>query len=115
MRQFYFLLSLQEEVDTVVGDKAAMTFDDLSRLHYMSNVFSETLRVYPPAPGTARENPTEVNIEGYRIPRGSFLVVGVQDSYVQYSSPFVKSCFDIQYVHTLDLTFFFFSFRFHFS
>jgi len=64
-------------VDEVLGDRTHVTYEDTERMQYMTQVFKETLRLYPPAPGTARENVTDVTLEGYNIPAGSFLVVSV--------------------------------------
>ncbi|KAI0219320.1 Cholesterol 24-hydroxylase [Lamellibrachia satsuma] len=66
---------LVDEVDQVLGDRTRVTFEDTERLTYMTQVFKETLRLYPPAPGTARENVTDVSLEGYNIPPRSFLVI----------------------------------------
>ena len=64
-------------MDEVLGDRTHVTYEDTERLPYMTQVLKETLRLYPPAPGTARENVTDVTLEGYNIPAGSFLVVSV--------------------------------------
>ena len=58
-----------------MGDRTYVTYEDTERLHYMTQVFKETLRLYPPAPGTARENVGDVTLEGYNVPARSFLVV----------------------------------------
>lgn len=68
---------LQNEVDEVVGDKISVTFDDLGRLDYMSNVMTETLRMYPPGSGTSRENPADIQIEGHHIPKDSIVLVSI--------------------------------------
>ena len=41
----------------------------------MEMVLKETLRLYPTAVGTGRENMEDIQFEGYRIPAHSFLVV----------------------------------------
>ena len=39
-------------------------------------VFLEILRLYPPAPGTSRETPSDdLKLSGYTIPRGTTIVI----------------------------------------
>ena len=66
---------LQDEIDHVLEGRSYVDFDDLSRLEYAGQTFKETLRLYPVAPGTSRENTSEVTIEGYTIPKGTCLLV----------------------------------------
>lgn len=58
---------LHAELDEVLGDRAP-TIDDLPRLRYTSNVFAESLRLYPPAAAFARRPIEPVVIGGYHIP-----------------------------------------------
>jgi len=67
---------MQEEVDAVMASKSFVDYKDLNKLNYCGQVFKETLRLYPPAPATARENPEEVIVSGFRIPAHSWLWVG---------------------------------------
>lgn len=46
---------MQEEVDRVLGDRDAPTFDDIQELKYMEKVFKEVLRMYPPVPVVLRQ------------------------------------------------------------
>jgi cytochrome P450 len=70
---------LIEEVDTVLGTRAA-TLADVPRLAYTDIVIKETLRLYPPTWTLfAREAIAEVEIGGYPIPKGAWL----------YTFPFV--------------------------
>jgi len=66
---------MQEEVDAALGAKAFVEYECLSKLKYCDQVFKETLRLYPAAPGTARENLQEVTIDGFRIPSHSWIIV----------------------------------------
>jgi len=66
---------MQEEVDGIMGSKTFVEYEDLSKLKYCDQVFKETLRLYPVAPGTARENLDEVTVDGFRIPAHSWLIV----------------------------------------
>lgn len=49
---------------------------DLPRLPYTEMVIREVLRLYPPAPGFAREPIEDVTIAGYEIPKGSLITIG---------------------------------------
>jgi cytochrome P450 len=66
-------LRLHEEATGVLGNRAA-TADDYGRLPYATQVFSETLRLYPPVWVIARTCIQSYEIAGYRIPRGAVLV-----------------------------------------
>jgi len=60
---------LRRELDEVLGDRRA-TFADLPDLKYTSHVISESLRLYPPAWSMGREARQDVEIGGFRVPRG---------------------------------------------
>lgn len=60
---------LQREVDEVLGDRAA-TFADVPSLRYTGQVIAESLRLCPPAWSLGREACEDVDLGGYRIPRG---------------------------------------------
>jgi cytochrome P450 len=74
---------LHAELDKVLAGRDA-TVEDLPRLPYTRMVIDEALRLYPPAWGLARQAIGEDEIEGYRIHRGS-MVVMVQ--YVAHRHP----------------------------
>ncbi|HKV25209.1 MAG TPA: cytochrome P450 [Candidatus Acidoferrum sp.] len=61
---------LHAEVDSVLAGRAP-SLDDLSRLPYTNNVLTESLRLYPPAWGTARTALEDHEIAGYSVPKGS--------------------------------------------
>ncbi|XP_060684587.1 cholesterol 24-hydroxylase-like isoform X1 [Hemiscyllium ocellatum] len=69
-RQPEIRTKLQAEVDEVVGLKSDVTADDIGRLQYMNQVIKETLRLYPPGPGTSRWLSQEMVIEGIKVPGG---------------------------------------------
>ena len=51
------------------------TAADLPNLPYTEMVVREALRLYPPAPGVAREPIEDVEIGGYHVPKGSLVTV----------------------------------------
>jgi cytochrome P450 len=65
---------LVDEVSRVLGGRAP-TVADLAQLPYTEMVVRESMRLYPPAPGVAREPIEDVRIGGYDVPRGSLITV----------------------------------------
>ena len=65
---------LVDEVSRVLGGRAP-TVGDLALLPYTDMIVRETMRLYPPAPGFAREPIEDVGIGGYVVPRGSLISV----------------------------------------
>jgi cytochrome P450 len=61
---------LHEEIDRELGDRPA-EIADLGRLSYCEMVFSEAMRLYPPAWIIGRQAINDYAIGGYRIPAGS--------------------------------------------
>ncbi|XP_077125692.1 cholesterol 24-hydroxylase-like [Ranitomeya variabilis] len=68
------LKRVRGEIDDVFGSHRDITYDDLHKLQYLSQVLKETLRLYPTAPGTSRLLDKELVIEGLRIPPNVSLV-----------------------------------------
>ncbi|XP_073494643.1 cholesterol 24-hydroxylase-like isoform X1 [Phyllobates terribilis] len=62
------LEKVQLEVDGVMQTKKDIEYDDLEQFEYLTQVLKETLRLYPPAPGTSRALENEIVIDGVRIP-----------------------------------------------
>jgi cytochrome P450 len=60
---------VQQEVDSVLQGHTP-TYADLARLPYCLQVFKEALRLYPPAYVTSRRALRDVEIDGYRVPKG---------------------------------------------
>ncbi len=65
---------LHEELRTVLGGRAP-TMADLPDLPYANAVIKESTRLYPPAWGFGREALRDCEIGGYRIPKGTQVVM----------------------------------------
>ena len=61
---------LARELRDVLGDRPA-TFADLPNLRYTGHVIAESLRMYPPAWSMGREAREDVELGGFRLPRGA--------------------------------------------
>ncbi len=71
------------EVVHVLGGRAP-TYDDLPKLSYTRMVIDESLRLFPPAWGTARQARADDEIRGYFIPKGAPVVIS---QYVTHRHP----------------------------
>lgn len=65
---------LHYEVEGVLGGRLP-TASDLPRLEYVTRVFTESMRLYPPAWILVRQAVNDTVIGGYQIPKGSNVVV----------------------------------------
>jgi cytochrome P450 len=74
---------LQAELDTVLEGRTP-TVDDLPRLPYTEKVFTEAMRLYPPAYATSRYTLKEQQVGGYTIPAGSRIILS---QYVTHRDP----------------------------
>ncbi|HMF93897.1 MAG TPA: cytochrome P450 [Vicinamibacterales bacterium] len=74
---------LMVELERVLGHRTP-TVADLTNLPYTDMVVREALRLYPPAPGVAREPIEDVTIDGYVVPRGSLISI---DTYAMHRDP----------------------------
>src|SRR3981189_1014167 len=61
---------LHAELDAVLGGRGP-ALDDLPKLSYTGHVVTESMRLYPPAWGTARTAIEDHEIAGYAVPKGS--------------------------------------------
>jgi len=66
--------ALAEEVDAVCGNRAP-SIDDIPQLKYTAAVFQEALRLYPSAPVFGRRPSEDLELAGYRIPRGASILL----------------------------------------
>lgn len=72
------LKNAQREIDNQVGHGRLMDESDMARLPYLGSIINETLRMYPPAPMLMpHESSDECTVLGYRIPRGTTLLVNI--------------------------------------
>jgi len=74
---------LSSELDGVLHGRAP-TPGDLANLPYTEMVVREAMRIYPPAPGVAREPIEDVEIGGYTVPAGSLISL---NTYVMHRDP----------------------------
>ncbi|URD85999.1 Cytochrome P450 [Musa troglodytarum] len=65
------------EVLRVCGARDLPTRDHLGKLKTLGMILNETLRLYPPAVATIRRAKAEVELGGYRIPRGTELLIPI--------------------------------------
>lgn len=70
---------IQDRVAAEVADIAnrPLTVDDVARLPYTLRVIQEALRVCPPAAVVTRMTMREAVVDGYRIPAGTNVMVGI--------------------------------------
>lgn len=56
--------SLAAKADDVLADESDITYETISKLTYTQMVVKEVLRLYPPAPVTARTTTQPLEING---------------------------------------------------
>ncbi|RPI32684.1 MAG: cytochrome P450 [Chloroflexota bacterium] len=66
--------TIEAEIEVLSGGRPP-TFEDISRLEYTNQVFSEALRLYPPAWMFVRHAVEDDVIGGYRVPAGMMLMI----------------------------------------
>lgn len=78
LRHPHAMKTLQQEIDSVVGDHGTVKESDLVTMKYLRCVLKETLRLYPPGPiATPHESVEAVTVGGYYIPKKTMLMVNL--------------------------------------
>ncbi|XP_047164614.1 cytochrome P450 734A1-like [Vigna umbellata] len=67
----------REEVLKMCGSRDLPTKDHVAKLRTVSMIVNESLRLYPPTIATIRRAKTDVELGGYKIPRGTELLVPI--------------------------------------
>ncbi|GMH18947.1 hypothetical protein Nepgr_020788 [Nepenthes gracilis] len=67
----------RDEVLRVCGSRDVPTKDGIAKLKTLSMILNESLRLYPPAIATIRHAKSDVELGGYRVPRGTELLVPI--------------------------------------
>nr|XP_023905480.1 cytochrome P450 81E8-like [Quercus suber] len=70
------LKNAREEVDNQIGQEKLIEESDISKLHYLQSIISETLRLNPAAPLLVPHmSSADCTIGGYDVPSGTMLLV----------------------------------------
>ena len=69
----FSLLRIYDEIDTVLGSRHYVTFEDLGKLQYLGQTLKESLRLHPPVASVPKVIEKEVTLGGYLIPAGTVL------------------------------------------
>jgi len=65
---------IHEEIEGVTGGKLP-TWDHYQKMKYLINVFSESLRLYPPAWAVVRRAISDYELDGYVVPAGADIMM----------------------------------------
>ncbi|NXS90957.1 CP3AD protein, partial [Jacana jacana] len=66
---------LLEEIDTVLPNKAPLTYEAMTQLEYLDMTLNETLRLYPLGGRLERTCKRDVEINGVTIPKGIIVMI----------------------------------------
>jgi len=66
---------LRLEVDSVLEPRGQLSMKELKSLPFCTKVVKETLRLYPPAPLTARTTTSSVDLDGYIVEKGTRVMI----------------------------------------
>jgi cytochrome P450 len=75
---------MREEIDQVIGSKNDITYEDVCKLNYTSNVLKETLRLWPPANILDRVCTEDFLINDKKVYKNSWVQVC---NYVSHRNP----------------------------
>ncbi|XP_048227488.1 cytochrome P450 734A1 isoform X2 [Ricinus communis] len=73
----HWQVQAREEVLRVCGSREIPTKDDVIKLKTLGMILNESLRLYPPTIATIRRSKTDVELGGYKIPRGTELLIPI--------------------------------------
>ncbi len=65
----------QEEIDEIIGTKTEIDYNDIKKLNYVSMVFKESLRLYPPLRIIPRFIGEQLTINKFKIPQNTSVLV----------------------------------------
>ncbi|XP_002988182.2 cytochrome P450 71A1 [Selaginella moellendorffii] len=77
MRKPHILKKAQEEMDRVVGRDRVVDESDLPNLPYLECIVKEALRLHPSVPILRHESIEDCVVAGYRIPKGTGIMINV--------------------------------------
>lgn len=77
-------LRVVEEIKQVLGTERPPTIQDVQKFQYLRNVFTESLRLYPPAWAIGREAVENAIIGNYTVPPGSVIIMS---QYITHRDP----------------------------
>ncbi|XP_054069096.1 cytochrome P450 3A21-like [Rissa tridactyla] len=66
---------LLEEIDSILPNKAPLTYNTMMQLEYLDMIVSETLRLYPLGGRLERTCKRDVEINGVTIPKGTIVII----------------------------------------
>ncbi|XP_068098545.1 cytochrome P450 4A6-like isoform X2 [Hyperolius riggenbachi] len=68
----------REEITEVLGDRNTVEWEDLSKMTYTTLCIKESMRLYPPVPGVARELKEPITFcDGRRLPKGAIVLLSI--------------------------------------
>ncbi|GAV06330.1 hypothetical protein RvY_16341-3 [Ramazzottius varieornatus] len=68
---------LRKEIDQAIGKDVPPTYDLISRIPYLDQCINETLRMYPPATRTERENSEEWTYGNLTLDKGTIIAIPI--------------------------------------
>ncbi|NXV98553.1 CP3AL protein, partial [Calonectris borealis] len=75
---------LLEEINTILPNKAPLTYEAMMQLEYLDMVVNETLRLFPLGGRLERACKKDIEINGVTIPKGSVVMI---PSYILHHNP----------------------------
>ncbi|XP_010608555.1 cytochrome P450 4A4 isoform X2 [Fukomys damarensis] len=68
----------REEVQSILGDEASITWEHLDQMSYMTMCIKEAMRIYPPVPSVSRELSKPVTFpDGRSLPKGIIVSLSI--------------------------------------